>query len=76
VKFERDLAEKCELHPLIYTLLGFAQEPDVEKKKAEPKTPHFLSVNRRYCRLISRSGVWIKVSNLPKKKAESLLALP
>jgi len=36
----------CKLHPLIHTLLGFAQAQDVEKKKAEPKTPHFLSLNQ------------------------------
>jgi hypothetical protein len=34
---------KCELHPLIHTLLVFASAQDLEKKKAEPKTPHFLS---------------------------------
>jgi hypothetical protein len=28
------------------TLLGFYQAQDVEKKKAEPKTPHFLSLNQ------------------------------
>ena len=36
----------CELHPLIHTFptRNFAQ--DVENKKAEPKTPHFLSLNQ------------------------------
>ena len=28
------------------TFLGFAQAQDVGKKKAEPKTPHFLSLNQ------------------------------
>jgi hypothetical protein len=28
------------------TLLGFYQAQDVEKKKAEPRTPHFLSLNQ------------------------------
>jgi len=32
--------------PLIYTLLVFKLAQDVEKKKAELKTPHFLSLNR------------------------------
>jgi hypothetical protein len=36
----------CGLHPLIHTLLGFASAQDLEKKKAEPKTPHFLSLNQ------------------------------
>ena len=34
------------LHPLIHTLLDFNLAQDVEKKKAEPKTPLFLSVNQ------------------------------
>jgi len=34
------------LHPLIHNSSGFAQAQDVEKKNAEPKTPHFLSVNQ------------------------------
>jgi hypothetical protein len=36
----------CGLHPLIHTLLGFAQAQDVEKKKAEPVTPHLLGLNQ------------------------------
>jgi len=41
----RSLGE-CALHPLIHTLLGFAQAQDVEKKKAEPVTPHLLGLNQ------------------------------
>ena len=37
---------KWGLHPLIHTLLGFASAQDLEKKKTEPKTPHFLSLNQ------------------------------
>jgi len=33
-------------HPLIHSSLRFAQAQDVEEKKAEPKTPHFLSLNQ------------------------------
>mgnify|MGYP001824191682 CR=1 FL=1 len=36
----------CELHPLIHTFLKFNLAQDLEKKKAEPKTPHFLSLNQ------------------------------
>jgi hypothetical protein len=36
----------CGLHPLIHTPLEFYLAQDVEKKKAEPKTPHFLSLNQ------------------------------
>jgi hypothetical protein len=36
----------CELHPLIHSLLKFTLSQDVEKKKAEPRTPHFLSSNQ------------------------------
>jgi len=34
------------LHPLIHTFLGYAQAQDFEKKKAESKIPHFLSLNQ------------------------------
>jgi hypothetical protein len=34
---------ECKLHPLIHTLPKFNLTQDVEKKKAEPLTPHFLS---------------------------------
>ena len=36
---------KFTSHPLIYTRLGFAQAQDVENKKADQKTPLFLSLN-------------------------------
>ena len=36
----------CGLHPLIHTLLDFTVAQDLEKKKGEPKTPHFLSLNQ------------------------------
>jgi len=38
--------EKFALHPSIHTSLGFSQAQDVETKKAEPKTPVFLSLNQ------------------------------
>ena len=37
---------KWRLHPLIHILLKFNLPQDLEKKKAEPKTPHFLSLNQ------------------------------
>jgi hypothetical protein len=37
---------KFVLHPLIQTFLKFNQAQDVENKKAEPRTPHFLSLNQ------------------------------
>jgi hypothetical protein len=38
---------ECGLHPLIYTLLKLNLAQDIEKhKKAEPGTPHFLSLNQ------------------------------
>jgi len=40
---------KWRLHPLIYTFPTRNPAQDIEKKKAEPKTPHFLSLNPRYC---------------------------
>ena len=36
----------CRLHPLIHTLASENSALDIEKKKAEPKTPHFLSLNQ------------------------------
>jgi hypothetical protein len=38
--------ENCELHPLIHTLPTENFTQDLEKKKAEPRTPHFLSLNQ------------------------------
>jgi hypothetical protein len=37
---------KWRLHPLIHTFTPGTSAPDVEKKKAEPRTPHFLSLNQ------------------------------
>jgi len=37
---------ECALHPLIHIPLRIAQAQDVEKKKAEPRTPHFVSLNQ------------------------------
>jgi len=34
---------------------------EVEKKKAEPKTPHFFSLNQDIVATVSRGEVWIKV---------------
>ena len=46
MKYWRQLGGECGLHPLIHTFptRNFAQ--DVEKKKAEPVTPHFLGLNQ------------------------------
>jgi hypothetical protein len=49
----------CGLHPLIHTFAFGNSAQDVEKKKAEPKTPHFLSLNPRYCGHFSKRKVWI-----------------
>jgi len=38
--------QECTLHPLIHTFPFGNSAQDVEKKKAEPKTPHFLSLNQ------------------------------
>jgi hypothetical protein len=37
---------KFILHPLIHTFASKISAQDVEKKKAELKTPHFLSLNQ------------------------------
>ena len=37
---------KWGLHPLIHTFPSEISAQDVGKKKAEPKTPHFLSLNQ------------------------------
>jgi hypothetical protein len=36
----------AKLHPLIHTIAPETLAQDVEKKKAELKTPHFLSLNQ------------------------------
>ena len=48
---------KCVLHPLIQTSLGFARAPDVEKKKAEPRTPHFPGLSQDIIAW-SQEGKW------------------
>jgi hypothetical protein len=42
---------KCELHPLIHTLLEFKLIQDVEIKKAVPKNSAFSEFKPRYCSL-------------------------
>ena len=37
---------ECKLHPLIYTFPTRDLAQDVEKKKAEPMTPHFFSLDQ------------------------------
>jgi len=37
---------KCGLHPLIHTFPFWNSAQDVEKKKTEPRTPHFFSLNQ------------------------------
>jgi hypothetical protein len=46
---------KWRLHPLIQTIRQEASAPDVEKKKAELKTPHFLPLKQDVVAL-SREG--------------------
>ena len=41
-----EVGADCGLHPLIHTFASGNSAQDVEKKKAEPKTPHFLSLNQ------------------------------
>ena len=38
--------QNCKLHPLIPTTPFFTTAQHVEKKKTEPKTPHFLGLNQ------------------------------
>ena len=38
--------EEFRLHPLIHTFPSKASVLDVEKKNAEPKTPHILNLNQ------------------------------
>ena len=45
-KIQDERREKCELHPLIHTFIKFNLVQDLEKKKAESKTPHFLSLKQ------------------------------
>jgi hypothetical protein len=47
------------LHPLIRTWLEFDLAQNVENRKAEPRTPLFFK--SRYCTLLSRAKVGIKV---------------
>jgi hypothetical protein len=38
--------QNCRSHPLMHTPPIFAQVQNVEKKKAEPKTTHFLRLDQ------------------------------
>jgi len=38
--------DECILHPLIHTFPFWNSAQDVEKKKTEPRTPHFFSLNQ------------------------------
>ena len=42
----KEVGSDWRLHPLIYTILFFVPTQDVEKKRAEPKTPRFISLNQ------------------------------
>jgi hypothetical protein len=53
--------EECRLHPLIHTIAPETSAQDVEKKEAEPKTPHFLSSNQDIVVRSQEAKVWIKV---------------
>jgi hypothetical protein len=46
IKYWKQLIRTWRLHPLIHTFLEFNLARDIENKKAEPKTPHFLSLNQ------------------------------
>ena len=52
------------LHPLIHTIAPETSAQDVEKKKAEPKTPHFLSLNQDIVARSQEAKVEIKVCKL------------
>jgi len=82
---------KFRLHPLIHTLLGFAQAQDVEKKNSEGKTSHLLDLTQdivawsqeekcRVCNAHSRGVVRLQIITLyqwhEKSEAEPFSALP
>jgi hypothetical protein len=56
------------LHPLIHTRPDFTAAQDVEKKKAELKTPHFLSLNQDIVAWSQKAKCALKydISNLGK----------
>ena len=49
-----------ELHPLIHTIAPETSAQDVEKKKAEPKTRHFLSLNQDIVALSQKEKCGLK----------------
>jgi len=56
----------CGLHPLIHTFAPETSAQDLEKKKAEPTTPHFLSLNQDIVAWSQMAKVWIKVETVEK----------
>jgi hypothetical protein len=69
--------KKFRLHPLIHTSLKFIEAQDVEKKKAEPKTPHFLSLKQDIVGWlqVEKWGLKYVISSL-KQKGRTFLTLP
>jgi hypothetical protein len=51
------LVTNCALHPLIHTFASGKSAQDVEKKKAERRTPHFIGLSQRYCRFFKIAEV-------------------
>ena len=51
------------LYPLIHTFPTRNLAQDVEKKKSGSKNSEFPKLKPRYCSLLSRAKVWIKVCN-------------
>jgi len=56
------------LHPLIHTPLGFTQSQDVEKKKSGARDSAFSKFKPKYCSLVSRAKVGIKVCKVQSVK--------
>ena len=57
----------CGLHPLIHTIACETSAQDVEKKKVEPKTPHFFSLNQNIVASFQDEKCGLKyVMHIPK----------
>ena len=63
---------KFALHPLIHTVLRFVQAQNVEKKKAEPRTPHFLSLNQYIVAWSKKTKCGVCYLQFPKNKGKAI----
>ena len=71
------LEDKCFFSLIIHTIATGSLPQDVEKKKTEPRTPHFFEFKTRYGGELRIANVGIKACNIQSGgKRKKLFASP